>query len=368
MPNFYNRQQQERNGLILGLLFSLLIHGAIALILSRYQARKFVSEEKSLTPITIVELAEQQNIETFSQISVFNKPSKSAQNSPAIASPPKPPVNQNSPAIALPTPSKQPTPPKSSANSLAKTKPASTLPTSPAKPSKLPPAVTETPEIQPVTTKPNVSQITEDKTQVASTPPSKPERKVNRPTAKPEQPIEDNQPPDKPFENSSLAEKQPLADLEKSVPDREQLSSKLPTTERSLDNQKPNPKDFEGTVTNNSDAKFKTDDNGDNLNNDRAAANNDTNQPSAPLSIACKDNCQPEYPDVLNGVEGTAGIQLTLDRKGKVIDTAIAISSGNSLLDEQALEAASQMKFSETNRDRALVQINLSFAVAEEEW
>ena len=139
--------------------------------------------------------------------------------------------------------------------------------------------------------------------------------------------------------------------------------------ERSLDNQKPNPEDSENTVANNSDAKSKTDDNSDDLNNDRAAANNDTNQTSAPLSIACKDNCQPEYPDVLDGVEGTAGIQLTLNRDGRVIDAMVAISSGNSLLDEQALEAASQMEFSETDRDRAIVQINLSFAVAdEEEW
>ncbi|MDJ0591194.1 MAG: TonB family protein [Pleurocapsa sp. MO_226.B13] len=361
MPNFYNRQQQERNSLILGLLLSLFIHGAIALIVSRYQTKEFVSaEEKSLTPIAIVELTEQRNTETSSDKSSSNTPAKSAQNSQKVAAsetPTDPPVEEKLSPSKPPTPPEKPTPPKSPPNPPVKPPP------------KLPPAVTETPEIKPVTTKPNKDRVTADNTQVASTPTAKPERKVNRPTAKPEKLIEDNQPPDKPFENSSLAEKKPLADLDKPVPNREQPSSKLPTTERSLDNQKPNPEDSENTVANNSDAKSKTDDNSDDLNNDRAAANNDTNQTSAPLSIACKDNCQPEYPDVLDGVEGTAGIQLTLNRDGRVIDAMVAISSGNSLLDEQALEAASQMEFSETDRDRAIVQINLSFAVAdEEEW
>ena len=249
MPNFYNRQQQERNSLILGLLLSLFIHGAIALILSQYQARKFVSEEESLTPITIVKLTKQQNLETSSDRSSSSISSKSAQNLPAIASPQPPtdpPVNQNSSAIAPLTPSKQPTPPKSPTNSLAKTKPAPTPPTSPAKPSTSPPTPTETPKIEPPTTKPNVPQVTEDKTQVVSTPPTKPERKVNRPTTQPEKPIEDNQPLDKPFENSSLAEKKPLADLDKPAPTQEQPSSKLPLKKRSLDNQKRDPEDSEG--------------------------------------------------------------------------------------------------------------------------
>ncbi|MCC0179553.1 TonB family protein [Waterburya agarophytonicola K14] len=358
MPNFYNRQQQERNSLILGLLLSLLVHGAIALIVSRYQTKEFVSaEEKSLTPIAIVELTELRNTETSSDKSSSNTLAKSAQNSQKVAAP----ETLTDPTVEEKlSPSKPPTPPE--------TTPPKSPPNPTLKPPPIPPAVTETPEIKPVITKPNKDRVTADNTQVASTPTTKPEKKVNPPTIQPEKPIEDNQPPDKPFENSSLAEKKPLANLDKPVPNREQPSSKLPTTERSRFNQKPNPGDFEGTVANNSDAKSKTDDNGDDLNNDRAAANNDLNQPLAPLSIACKDNCQPEYPDVLDGVEGTAGIQLTLDRKGKVIDAAIAISSGNSLLDESALEAAKQMEFSEIDRDRAIVQINLSFDVADEEW
>jgi TonB family protein len=340
MSNFYHRQPKNGNSLILSLLLSLLVHGVIALILSRYQTQKFVSPEESLTPITIVELAEKENIETFSQRSEFNTPSKSAQNSPAIASPPKPPVKQNSPAT---------------------TKPASTPP--------IPPTATETPKTEPLTTKPNVPQVTENNIQVASTPTAKPEKEIDPPTAKLKKPIENNKPINRLFENTNLAEKKPLTDLDKPASTQGLSSSKPLTQKRSLANLNRDPGDFAGTVANNSNGTSKTDKSGDDIDNNHTAANSNSNQSSAPLSIACKDNCQPEYPDVLDGVEGTAGIKLTLNRDGQVINAAIAISSGNSLLDEEAMKTAKQMEFSKIDHDRAIVQINLSFAVADdEEW
>ncbi|MEO1340480.1 MAG: energy transducer TonB, partial [Cyanobacteria bacterium J06635_13] len=93
-------------------------------------------------------------------------------------------------------------------------------------------------------------------------------------------------------------------------------------------------------------------------------AMNNIPQESAPLSITCEANCQPEYPDALDGVEGSAGIRLTINRDGEVIDAAIALSNGNPKLDEAALEAAQEMEFSQLNRDQAVVQINITFTVA----
>jgi TonB family protein len=83
-----------------------------------------------------------------------------------------------------------------------------------------------------------------------------------------------------------------------------------------------------------------------------------------PLAISCEENCQPEYPSVLDGAEGSTGIQLTVDRDGSVIDAAIALKNGNPQLDREALKAAQEMEFSSIERDRATVRINISFTVA----
>ena len=79
------------------------------------------------------------------------------------------------------------------------------------------------------------------------------------------------------------------------------------------------------------------------------------------LSISCEKNCQPEYPSALNGIEGSAGIQSTIDRDGRVIDAAIATSNGNPKIEQEALQAAKKMEFSAIDRDTATVRINISF-------
>jgi TonB family protein len=97
--------------------------------------------------------------------------------------------------------------------------------------------------------------------------------------------------------------------------------------------------------------------------NNSTATNTIPAQPETLLSISCEENCQPEYPSVLDGAEGSAGIRLTISEDGKVIDAAVAVSNGNPTLDREALEAAGRMEFSSIERDRAIVQINISFTV-----
>ncbi|MFM2315303.1 MAG: hypothetical protein RLZZ04_4579 [Cyanobacteriota bacterium] len=97
--------------------------------------------------------------------------------------------------------------------------------------------------------------------------------------------------------------------------------------------------------------------------NNSTATNTIPAQPKTPLSISCEENCQPEYPSILDGAEGSAGIRLTISEDGKVIDATVAVSNGNPTLDREALQAAERMEFSSIERDRAIVQINISFTV-----
>ena len=55
---------------------------------------------------------------------------------------------------------------------------------------------------------------------------------------------------------------------------------------------------------------------------------------------------------------------LTINRDGEVINATIAVSNGDNKLDLEALKAAQEMEFSPLDRDRAVVQINITFAVA----
>ena len=63
--------------------------------------------------------------------------------------------------------------------------------------------------------------------------------------------------------------------------------------------------------------------------------------------LSCVDNCVPQYPASLRneGIEGTAIVRGLVGTDGRVAQLEIVQSSGNSDLDEAALEAASQMRF-----------------------
>ncbi|WP_413160443.1 energy transducer TonB [Capilliphycus salinus ALCB114379] len=63
--------------------------------------------------------------------------------------------------------------------------------------------------------------------------------------------------------------------------------------------------------------------------------------------LSCVDNCQPRYPNSLRnqGIEGTVIVRGLVGTDGRVTEPEIVQSSGNSDLDEAALQAASQMRF-----------------------
>ncbi|MEM9507145.1 MAG: TonB family protein [Cyanobacteria bacterium P01_E01_bin.35] len=84
--------------------------------------------------------------------------------------------------------------------------------------------------------------------------------------------------------------------------------------------------------------------------------------------ISCVSNCEPEYPAALDGVEGRAGVKLTIDPKGNVIGVALASPDTNSQVNRQALLAARQMQFSSPGNEAASVQVKIDFTVEGSEY
>jgi periplasmic protein TonB len=85
--------------------------------------------------------------------------------------------------------------------------------------------------------------------------------------------------------------------------------------------------------------------------------------------IACVSNCEPEYPDVLEGAEGSAGVKLTIDPQGNVIGAELASADSNSQVNRQALLAARQMEFSSPpGGNAASVQVRIDFTVEGSEY
>jgi len=66
---------------------------------------------------------------------------------------------------------------------------------------------------------------------------------------------------------------------------------------------------------------------------------------SGAARVLCISGCNPEYPSVLNGEEGTAVVRVVLDSNGNVVDSQIAQSGGSNKLNQEALQAATKMKF-----------------------
>ena len=84
--------------------------------------------------------------------------------------------------------------------------------------------------------------------------------------------------------------------------------------------------------------------------------------------ISCVSNCAPEYPAVLEGVEGRAGVKLTIDQDGNVIGVELADADDNSQVNRQALLAARQMQFSSPGKDATSVQVKIDFTVEGSEY
>ena len=84
--------------------------------------------------------------------------------------------------------------------------------------------------------------------------------------------------------------------------------------------------------------------------------------------ISCVSNCEPEYPTALDGVEGSAGVKLTIDPDGNVVGAELADADSNSLVNRQALLAARQMQFSSPGDSSASVQVKIDFTVEGSEY
>lgn len=83
-----------------------------------------------------------------------------------------------------------------------------------------------------------------------------------------------------------------------------------------------------------------------------------------PTGISCVSNCQPEYPDALDGSEGSAGIKLTIDKGGNVTNAVLANGHKNPLINRLALLAARRMKFNSiSNEAGALIAVKINFTV-----
>lgn len=79
--------------------------------------------------------------------------------------------------------------------------------------------------------------------------------------------------------------------------------------------------------------------------------------------ISCVSNCEPEYPASLEGVEGNAGVKLTIDSNGNVVSVELVEPHSNSGVNRQALLAARQMQFSSPGSNSAAVRVNINFTV-----
>jgi periplasmic protein TonB len=86
---------------------------------------------------------------------------------------------------------------------------------------------------------------------------------------------------------------------------------------------------------------------------------------AATRGIECVENCEPEYPDALEGAEGDAGIRVTIDGEGTVTSASIDRPNSNNQINREALAAAQVMKFSPPDGDRSVYAvIKVNFTVA----
>ncbi|MEO1004966.1 MAG: TonB family protein [Cyanobacteria bacterium J06638_38] len=377
MREFLVKQQQSNNNLLLGLCGSILFHGLVAFLLSRQQSPPSPQVNK---PIEIIVVEPSAAVSKSDQLTPTE-----AESQPALPSPPPvpqtnaepqsetiaPPVNQPPAVISKSvTPSKiaaQPSTPALTESDIIK-----------------PPQTSNTPLVTPKDSgqkiepenKPESKNRQQDNTKPKLTPP----KNSSLPdTANSPIPSSDNPKPipsfNKPAKAHSVTELEPISDR----PTESNLEPKLseqptkPNATTALGDRsrkiKPQPSATANSVTEDSNNSSNNSppakpNNSHNQEQNSVAVNTNSQETPKPLSVSCEKNCQPEYPDILDGAEGSAGIQITIDKSGKVIDAAIAVTNGNPQLDQEALKAAQSMEFSSIDRDLATIRINISFTVA----
>ncbi|NJO96303.1 MAG: TonB family protein [Hyellaceae cyanobacterium CSU_1_1] len=351
MSKFFNKQrhQQQSSDLTLGLFVSILIHALVALALSRRQSPQLQTDKS--TPIIIVEqqtqLASGKDSRSRSGEGSV-PPSISSQQSQPKAKPITP-IPKTSQAVKT-----TPTPPLKAKPTFTKT-----ISNSSPKPPEFPPKVKSPVPATPKSDSPLLTSSQTLKKLPKIVTQSKVEPEIEKLIEENEvNKSENSEIVTKPGLNSNQAK--PITSAQNKPASSEFKQESNPVSTSSINADRPlnsSENSQETTQANNFDTSTKGKDEA------QTAANTTSNKPEL-LSISCEENCQPEYPSALNGAEGSAGIKLTIDREGNVIDAAIASSNGHSQLDEEALKAARSMEFSSIDHDSATVRINISFTIA----
>ncbi len=83
--------------------------------------------------------------------------------------------------------------------------------------------------------------------------------------------------------------------------------------------------------------------------------------------LTCLSDCNPEYPRRLfaQGVQGRPVIRFVLDPSGRPMIVGVAQSSGNSELDNAAIQAVKKMRFTPPGRRFLRVRMRIIFAIRE---
>jgi periplasmic protein TonB len=340
MSKFFNKQrhQQQSSNLILSLFGSILIHALVALALSRRQSPQSLQTEK-FTPIIVAEQSQKRSPSGDVSRSPLSSPRQSKPKAKPIT--PTPKTTQAVKTTPTPLPQAKPTFTKTE-ESQPKIKPPS--PATP-KSDSAPVLTSNQTKIKSpkIVTKPKVEPNVEKLIKNNEATKSANSEIVTKPSLNPRS-------------NNNL--RQPLASSQgkpiKPETSKQENNSAFTTN---LNSQ-------ESTQAKDSSPATSSQGSTEGQDDPKTAAGNIPSELEQPLAISCEENCQPEYPSVLDGAEGSTGIELTIDRDGNVIDAAIALKNGNPQLDREALKAAQEMEFSSIERDRATVRINISFTVA----
>ncbi len=344
-------RQKLKKTLALGFVSSVLFHGLLALTFAKVRSRSSDQTEK---PIELI-IVEQPQIKSPEIASTPQpKPESKSALQPTPSSTAKPPLRTSQPnpapkpvtppaKIEQSQPKIEPPPPKVPTPQ-ASQKPDLSLPTKTPVSPKIAPQPQKNPDVEPKLIDTNQAKQSEN-LQLATVSRPESDRSLEKPVIAPKQP------------ETSFAETNSAVNPNS---DRESNSSQPESSQIARNSS------TQGNSENRSAERHSEGENNSSTteNNNSTAANTISDKLKKPLSISCQKNCRPKYPSALGGAEGRAGIQLTIDANGNVINAAIAESNGNPKLDREALKAARRMKFSSINRDRATVRINISFTVA----
>jgi periplasmic protein TonB len=209
------------------------------------------------------------------------------------------------------------------------------------------------PKVEP---KPIVKPVAKPEPVKAKTPPPpvKPPEPIKAetppPPVKPPEPVKAETPPPKVLTAPKTLPSQPVV----ATPDPEPLEPIKPQPSKVVTSA-PSNSDRSTVATNNAPSRVET--------------GEEETDNGGEEGISCVSNCEPEYPSELEGVEGTAGVKLTIDPDGNVVGVELADADESSQINRQALLAARQMEFSSPpGGNSASVRVKIDFTVEGSEY